>query len=377
MMIQGMGEKERNLATLQNICVMAFADGEINAAEKRLIQDLARSMQLTEVKLQEILDHVATLSFQIPTDQEDREHELRMAVLTVITDGEITNKEYEVLLSFARQMEFKKEYVDEVITFYTEKQLERLRNLEFFQNLYLLALADGNIDPREEAYLQEIVNSLGIYKEDLEYIYKESDHLELIIPEEESEQVHTLKNLVYMMMIDEELHEAEYALCLKFAQHIGYGEEKISLIINEFEKMMQQQETEAAEVLKNNIDLYLDLFNKLKAQAFQASELAQCINWILKSKNFQLAFADDREKNRSFYELFWLAYFHAVKLNPEILPQLPVCLDQMIEKHSFQELQNLLLKVEEQYGFEPIPLSELSLSTLQTDLENFWDALIS
>lgn len=370
-----MSEKQKHLATFQNILVMANADGDINEQEIELLAEMARGMGLNQEEFGEKVAQVNELDFIIPEDEAEREHELRMVVLTMITDGNIDPREYKSLLRFAESMEIEQEYVDTVVNFYVEKQKERLENLNIFQNLYIVAAADGQIGPKEAAFLQEAAETLGLLQSDIDYVSRNVDHLELIIPEDEEEAYYSLRNLVYMMIIDGEIDDKEMELCVKFAESIGYGEEKITLIITEYESLKGKLDEEWTQVWRANVDIYLDLFLTLDEINIAPKEVLRQAHGILNDRNFDaLPFAAEKE-NRALYELIWICTIRAYELNRDMMLEIPLQWDLVIKTSSWRELQSTMLQKEEEHGETAIPLLDMKLSDIQNDLKTYFRQL--
>lgn len=99
----------------------------------------------------------------------------------------------------------------------------RQKRLYFFQNLLLVATADGHLDQLEGDFLVQIGDQLGLSSEDVQPIIDNLPVLSFVIPETGLERTFELQTLVLMMMQDSHIDEREYALCLDYANRIGYG----------------------------------------------------------------------------------------------------------------------------------------------------------
>jgi hypothetical protein len=110
------------------------------------------------------------------------------------------------------------------------RAIERLldtpqKKLAFFQNLVLLAVADGRLEGRESDFIVDIGNRLGLTAQEAAPIAENLNILSFIIPEDGLQKTLELQTLVMMMVEDGRIHEREYALCLDYAHRIGYGKE--------------------------------------------------------------------------------------------------------------------------------------------------------
>jgi hypothetical protein len=108
--------------------------------------------------------------------------------------------------------------------------LEKLLNtpqkkLAFFQNLILVAAADGRLEEGESNFIVEIGNRLGLKADEVAPLADNLNVLTFIIPEDGMQKTLELQTLVMMMVEDGRVHDREYALCLDYAYRIGYGKE--------------------------------------------------------------------------------------------------------------------------------------------------------
>jgi hypothetical protein len=108
------------------------------------------------------------------------------------------------------------------------------KKLAFFQNLILVAAADGKLDKHESNFLVEIGNKLGLSPEEVMPIADNLGVLSFIIPEEGLQKTLELQTLVQMMLQDGQLHDREYGLCLDYTYRIGYGKAVLDDIIQQF-----------------------------------------------------------------------------------------------------------------------------------------------
>jgi uncharacterized tellurite resistance protein B-like protein len=103
--------------------------------------------------------------------------------------------------------------------------------LYYFQNLYLVAIADKILSPEEKEYLIHVAQKMGISTRESSDIMLNSQHLDIVIPETKEEQLTQMEDVITMMMMDKKIHDKEYDLCLKFAQKIGLSKKDLDLLI--------------------------------------------------------------------------------------------------------------------------------------------------
>jgi uncharacterized tellurite resistance protein B-like protein len=97
------------------------------------------------------------------------------------------------------------------------------KKLAFFQNLVLLAAADGQLSEDEGSFLLQIGNKLGLKPEEVMPIADNLDVLSFIVPAAGIQRTLELQTLVQMMLQDGQIDPREYGLCQEYANRIGYS----------------------------------------------------------------------------------------------------------------------------------------------------------
>lgn len=110
------------------------------------------------------------------------------------------------------------------------------KKLAFFQNLLLVAVADGYLDEQESDFLVSIGQQLKLTQEETTPIAENISALTFIIPESGLQKTLELQSLVMMVLQDGELHDNEYDLCLEYARRIGYSKDTLDDMLNELLK---------------------------------------------------------------------------------------------------------------------------------------------
>jgi len=99
------------------------------------------------------------------------------------------------------------------------------KKLAFYQNLILVAAADGAIDEEESQLLLQIGNQLGLKPEEVQPIADNLNVLSFIVPAEGLQRTLELQTLVQMMLQDGQIDPREYGLCMEYANRIGYSKD--------------------------------------------------------------------------------------------------------------------------------------------------------
>lgn len=364
-----MTDKAKHLATFQNLCKIAFADGEWHEREKSLLQEAANSMGLEKEEILDIMNQAADLDFVIPDNEGERYLELRMVVLMMVHDGNLDKREYAGCLEFARRMEIKQTYLDEVIEFYQTKEKERIRHLGMFQNLYIVAAADGEIGPQEESLLLQVAENLGLGQRDVETVARQYPDFDFVIPDNEEEAYFSLKNLVFMMIADGNIKDREFSLCLRFAEMINMDREAVEKILDEYEEHRQVRDGDPSEIQSYNIDIYLDCYNALKRIPVPEARLAETLEEATIDLDFERVVGENKRDNRAFYDWLWLMHVRGAALSDDLRVVLPLYLNMVKHGSNFKPLLDYMLRVEQERAATMLPLPEMSLETIKDDLQ--------
>jgi len=366
-----MKEKNRHLATFQNLCIIASADGALDYREKNLLYELAESMGLE----QEIIAHLIqqakneNLQFQLPTTEEDRLMELKLGVLMILADEKIEPEEYHACKQFATDMGISVQMLDDTIAYYQERQQEQKHHVGMFQNLFMMALADGQITEEEQQLLLEIAQHLGIQQSDIDRLLDHREELDLIIPLSEEDQYFSLKNLVYMMVVDGNIDPKEYALCQAFAEQIGKDVKDIEAIISEYQQIQVERKGSAQEIEQDNIDLYLDIFNDFSSLTLPIYRVIDLMQQTLETQKCAEEVAWNPRENLVVSRLMWLAYVRCPMIAPQSLHMIPSFLHLARSREDLHDLRDFLIQNEQTFGGSAIELFHLDLQGLHIEIE--------
>ena len=119
-------------------------------------------------------------------------------------------------------------------------------------NLISMAGLDGNIDEREQELLFGYADKLGLTKEEfdicVETYSSNGGQGVVVIPETEEERVVYLKNLTTMMMIDGKVDDNEMEFIKLMAEKFGYdGEKALEILMNKVYQDFTKEEEAASQ----------------------------------------------------------------------------------------------------------------------------------
>jgi uncharacterized tellurite resistance protein B-like protein len=99
--------------------------------------------------------------------------------------------------------------------------------IEHLRSLIAIAMADGFLHENEIAFFKEKAEELGYSEEITEETFKHAENIHVDFSIENLDQEEFMLDLIAMSMIDGELHEREYNLCLKLAKKFGWSKEEV------------------------------------------------------------------------------------------------------------------------------------------------------
>jgi uncharacterized tellurite resistance protein B-like protein len=117
-------------------------------------------------------------------------------------------------------------------------ELEKLldtqqKKLSFFQNLVLVAAADGVLDDNESDFLLQIGRRLGLSSADVQPIADNLNVLSFVVASEGMQRTLELQTLVQMMLQDGQIDPREYGLCMEYANRIGYSKDILDDMVSQ------------------------------------------------------------------------------------------------------------------------------------------------
>lgn len=109
--------------------------------------------------------------------------------------------------------------------------------LEHFKNLVAVAAADGYMDAREREFLADRAEEIGLSSEKVQEIIDEANTLEFIVPMNKFDREDQLSDAVFMSVIDGDISEREYQLCLSIANRLGFEKSYLDAIVNSIREL--------------------------------------------------------------------------------------------------------------------------------------------
>ena len=107
------------------------------------------------------------------------------------------------------------------------------KKLAFFQNLVLVAVADGRLEEHEQDFLLQLGNRIGLTAADVRPLADNLGVLSFVVPADGPQKTLELQTLVQMMLQDGQLDTREYDLCLDYARRIGYSKQLLDDMVSQ------------------------------------------------------------------------------------------------------------------------------------------------
>ncbi|HNP17803.1 MAG TPA: TerB family tellurite resistance protein [Fulvivirga sp.] len=103
--------------------------------------------------------------------------------------------------------------------------------LEHFQNLVAVAFADGHMEEVEKEFLEERAEELGLPSKEVAQIMENALNLTFIVPDNLEDREEQLADVVFMSMIDGDIEQKEYNLCLNIAERLELKKSDLDEVI--------------------------------------------------------------------------------------------------------------------------------------------------
>lgn len=94
-----------------------------------------------------------------------------------------------------------------------------------------MAYADGNFEEEEKEFLEERAEELGLPAEEVSRILANPTQLEFVVPDDLDDREEQLADVVFMSMVDGEIEEKEYDLCLNIAKRLELHKSDLDEVI--------------------------------------------------------------------------------------------------------------------------------------------------
>ncbi len=238
--------------------------------------------------------------------------------------------------------------------------------LATFQNMYLIAAADGKLEAAEKNILLKLATQLQLSTNDLSPILGQFSDLDFILPPTEAERKIELRQLIELMLSDGDMDEREEELCREFAKQCDISPEEYSNILNK----TKDERYNNRRAIRRNLVFYKNVYTELSRIEQEPKLLAQNIIDIFQnkittpSKNLSL--------DKAIYQFAYLLFVRMEELDKTLLQQIPQYLELILaEKFSMEKLKLKVLETEMEKGKEEIRIIHATQEKLRSDIGHF------
>lgn len=114
--------------------------------------------------------------------------------------------------------------------------------IEYFRDLVALAMADGILKDEEKEFFADKAKEFGLSIDKIEEMFTANDDAINYSNTIEIDENDFITDLVAMTMVDGEIHQNEYELCLKLAERKGFTKNDIDITINQLKNLLKKDQ---------------------------------------------------------------------------------------------------------------------------------------
>ena len=107
------------------------------------------------------------------------------------------------------------------------------------KDLIALAAADGHIDKEEMDFISVVAAGWEITPKELKELLENPQKVKFIVPETQEKRLMALMDLVFLMMIDGEIHQNEMDFCQSIAPSHGFPPSEIPKMIRHIQESVK------------------------------------------------------------------------------------------------------------------------------------------
>ena len=119
--------------------------------------------------------------------------------------------------------------------------LNRKIKSEHFKNLLAIAWLDDYLNDDEKAFLAERAEELGLPSDEVQFLIKSVHRLEFAVPASDEDKQDMLADVVFISMIDGQINDNEYNLCLDVGKKIELNRKYVDHIISLTRQLWQHE----------------------------------------------------------------------------------------------------------------------------------------
>ncbi|WP_027000200.1 hypothetical protein [Eisenibacter elegans] len=185
--------------------------------------------------------------------------------------------------------------------------LNKTQRIDYFQNVFIAAMADNQMVDEERETLSQLMVLLGLSRMDVIGILQHEGELPLVLPRTDAEKQAQLEDIVKMVAADRRIHKQEFDLCRDFAHKVGFANPEDVLY-----------QTLQINLITHNKRVYEQCFQQMRQLSLTTTRIADY--WHQALRVFKLPTPDSLTPSQYQALLcwFWLMLVRVPSLNPSI-----------------------------------------------------------
>lgn len=112
--------------------------------------------------------------------------------------------------------------------------------IEYFRDLVAIAMADGILKDEEKEFFSDKAKEFGFSINKIDDMFSSTDEMIEHSSNIELDDTDFITDLVAMTMVDGEIHQNEYELCINLAKRKGFDKSDVDQTINQLRKLMKK-----------------------------------------------------------------------------------------------------------------------------------------
>ena len=116
---------------------------------------------------------------------------------------------------------------------------------EHFANLLVVAYSDGRLTEKELDFLAQTAVNYGLEEQEIREILENIESLKFQIPLNNEEREKQLIDAIYLSLIDGQIAEREYQICLRLSERLGLTKKYLDKTIELIKELWKNEANKA------------------------------------------------------------------------------------------------------------------------------------
>ncbi len=116
---------------------------------------------------------------------------------------------------------------------------------DHFANLLAVAYADGILKPQEIDFIAQKAVEYGLEDSEVKKLLENIDRLQFVVPINQEDKEQQLTDVIYLTMIDGQIDQREYQLCLRIAEKLDLGQSYLDHLISLVKELWENEDAKS------------------------------------------------------------------------------------------------------------------------------------